>query len=470
MRAGIIGAGPAGITAAYELAKRGVHVEVFEAGPHVGGLARTLDLWGQRVDLGPHRFFSKDVRVNKVWHEVAAGDFKIVKRLTRIFYDNKFYDYPLRPANALNNMGVLNAAACVASYARQLVARRTSSEPPATFEEWIVSTFGRKLFEMFFKSYSEKLWGIRCSELDADFAAQRIKKFSLGGAVLNAVGLGRGKHQTLVDQFAHPVGGTGMIYERMAERVREKGGTIHLSTPVSGIAADAAGINLADGRVETFDHIISTMPLTLMVKSLPGLPRDVTRALDQLTYRNTILVYLRIGHPSLFPDQWLYVQSPELRLGRITNFRNWGEELHGGSGETILALEYWCNTEDTLWSDTDDALITLGTGELRKTGLLHHAEVLDGHVVRLPRCYPVYRTGYKQWLAPVVGHLRRVPRITAIGRYGSFKYNNQDHSILMGLLAAENIADGACHDLWRINTDYEEYQEKEAAGPAYVED
>ena len=470
MKVGIIGAGPAGITAAYELAKRGVSVEVFEAAPHVGGLARTLDLWGQRVDLGPHRFFSKDARVNKVWHEVAAGDFKVVKRLTRIFYDGKLYDYPLRPANALKNMGVLNAAACVLSYARQLIENRKTKDAPATFEEWVVSTFGRKLFEMFFKSYSEKLWGIPCNELDADFAAQRIKKFSLGGAMLSAAGIGRAKHLTLVDQFSHPNGGTGMIYERMTASVREKGGVVHLSTPVSGITADGAGIRFPDGRVEEFDHVISTMPLTLMVKSLPGIPREVESAIAKLTYRNTILVYLRIDKPSLFPDQWLYVQSPELRLGRITNFRNWGEELHGASDDTILALEYWCNGDDAIWSSSDEEMVTLGIGELRKTGLLHHAEVMEGQVVRLPRCYPVYRTGYKQWLAPIVAHLRTVPRVTAIGRYGSFKYNNQDHSILMGLLAAENIADGASHDLWRINTDYEEYQEKAPAEPAYLED
>lgn len=470
MKAGIIGAGPAGITAAYELAKRGVQVEVFEAGPHVGGLARTLDLWGQKVDLGPHRFFSKDARVNKVWHEVAGRDYKTVKRLTRIYYDGKFYDYPLRPANALKNMGVLNAVACVLSYAKQLIENRKSSPAADTFEEWIVSTFGRKLFEMFFKSYSEKLWGIPCNELDADFAAQRIKKFSLGGAVLNAVGLGRVKHKTLVDQFSHPIGGTGMVYDRMAARVREKGGAVHLSTPVSGVTSDGAGIRFPDGSVREFDHVVSTMPLTLMVQSLPSIPANVQGALGRLSYRNTILVYLRVNSPSLFPDQWLYVQSPELRLGRITNFRNWGAELCGDSTDTILALEYWCNHDDAIWSTADDELIALGTDELRSTGLLAQAEVLEGQVIRLPRCYPVYRTGYKQWLAPIVEHLRTLPRVTAIGRYGSFKYNNQDHSILMGLLAAENIAEGATHDLWSVNTDYEEYQEKAAVEPAYVED
>ena len=470
MKVGIIGAGPAGITAAYELAKRGVQVEVFEAGPHVGGLSRTLELWGQRVDLGPHRFFSKNARVNKVWHEVAAGDFKVVKRLTRILYNDKFYDYPLRPANALKNMGVSNAVSCVMSYVRQLIRNRKIKNAPTTFEEWVVSMFGRKLFEMFFKSYSEKLWGISCDELDADFAAQRIKRFSLGGAMLSALGLGRTKHMTLMEQFSHPNGGTGMIYDRMAKSVREKGGMVHLSAPVSGLTADGTGLRFPDGVVQRYDHVVSTMPLTLMVKSLPGIPREVEVAVAKLTYRNTVLVYLRVNNPSLFPDQWLYVQSPAFQLGRITNFRNWGEELYGDSDDTILALEYWCNEDDSIWTSGDDETIALGTAELRKTGLLHHAEVLEGHVVRLPRCYPVYRTGYKHWLAPVIKYLSSVPRVIPIGRYGSFKYNNQDHSILMGLLAAENIADNASHDLWRINTDHGEYQEKATTEPAYDEE
>ena len=459
MKVGIIGAGPAGLTAAYELAKRGLHVEVFEAAPQVGGLARSLDLWGQRVDLGPHRFFSKDARVNRLWHEVAAGDFQTVKRLTRVFSGGKFYAYPLRPANALKNLGPVQAAACVASYLRQVLANRLPGPAPATFEDWVVAAFGRRLFETFFRSYSEKLWGIPCHELDADFAAQRIKKFSLGGALLDAFGLGRAKHSTLIDEFAHPLGGTGMIYERMADGVRGRGGLIHLSRPVSGLTAEGTGLRFPDGCVAEFDHVISTMPLTLMVRSLPGLPTEVAAAVAKLAYRSTILVYLRVASPALFPDQWLYVQSPELRLGRVTNFRNWGARPVGPSGETVLALEYWCELGDPLWNRSDGELIALGTGELARTGLLAGAAVLAGQVLRLPRSYPVYRAGYKESLAPVIARLRGLPRLTAIGRYGSFKYNNQDHSILMGLLAAENIADHAGHDLWRINTDYEEYQE-----------
>jgi protoporphyrinogen oxidase len=459
MEIGIIGAGPAGITAAYELTKRGCKVAVFEAGPHVGGLARTISLWGQRVDLGPHRFLSKDDRVNALWEEIAGDDLRVVKRMTRIFYSNQFYDYPLRPVNALRNMGLPTALSCLFSYGRQKLVRRT--ERPDSFEDWVVTSFGRKLFEMFFKSYSEKLWGIPCDELDADFAAQRIKKFSLGGAILSALNLDPRQHRTLAHQFKYPTGGTGMIYDRMAECVKAAGSEVHLSTPISGLTTDTRGLRFADGSERAFDHIISTMPLTLLCRTLPDLPDEVSMALSQLTYRNTLLIYLQVASDSLFPDQWLYIQSPELKLGRITNFRNWVPELCAESSDTILALEYWCTDNDEIWNQDDSTLIEMAQEELKMTHLLNGAVVKEGHVIRLPRCYPVYRKGYRKSLAPIIAHLRsQVPHVSAIGRYGAFKYNNQDHSILMGILAAENIADGEGHDLWSINSDYEVYQEE----------
>jgi len=463
MKVGVVGAGPAGITAAFELVKRGVEVEVFECAAQVGGLARTITLWGHKVDLGPHRFFSKDQRVNAVWHGVVGPDYRMVDRLTRIYYDGKFYDYPLRPANALRNMGWGNALSCLASYGWQKVRNLGPTRPRATFEDWAVAAFGRKLFGMFFRSYSEKLWGIGCDELDADFAAQRIKRFSLGAAVLGAIGLDQSTHRTLVGRFAHPLGGSGMVCERMAAQVAAAGGRVHLSTPVVGLGPDGRSLLLADGSGRRFDHIVSTMPLTSLVKSAPGLPADVAEAADKLTYRSTVLVYLRVASPALFPDQWLYIQSPELRVGRITNFRNWAPEPAEDSTDTVLAMEYWCDQADAVWADADAGWIAAATAELRQTGLHAGAEVLDGHVVRLPACYPVYRCGYRQWLAPVVAFLReRLPHVSAIGRYGAFKYNNQDHSILMGILAAENIAAGATHDLWGINTDYGSYQEEGA--------
>ena len=464
MRVGIVGAGPAGITAAYQLAKAGVHVEVFEAGPHVGGLSRTIDLWGQKVDLGPHRFFSSDPRVNDVWLEVVGRDYCMVDRLTRIYYQNRFFHYPLRPANALCNMGVGNALGCLTSYLKEYLRPSFRADQNETFESWVVGRFGRKLFEMFFKSYSEKLWGIPCDQLDADFAAQRIKKFSLGEAIKAALGIGAGRHKTLVDQFAYPTGGTGMVYERMAQRIEEAGGAIHCQTPVRRLihhGKQVHGLQLADGRIEPFDHVISTMPLTLLVGGLGDLPAEVDDAVRRLQFRNTILVYLHVDKADLFKDQWLYVHAPELGVGRVTNFRNWAPELYGDAATSILALEYWCYDNDAIWRESEQNLIALATREIRATGLIGATPVLAGHVERIRRCYPVYAQGYKKHLQSVVDHVRQYQNLQVIGRYGAFKYNNQDHSILMGVLAAENILEDHGHDLWAINTD-SEYQEAAA--------
>jgi len=460
---GIIGAGPAGLTAAYQLAKAGIAVEVFEADGSVGGLARSMDLWGQRVDLGPHRFFSQDSRVNRLWLEVAQGRYRMVDRLTRIYYRRRFFDYPLKPANALINMGFGNAAACLASYFKQQLSSPPKSDESPSFEDWVVERFGRKLFEMFFQSYSEKLWGIPCQELDADFAAQRIKKFTLGEAIKKALGLGGKHHKTLVDRFAYPLGGTGMIYENMARETERRGGKIHLKCPVAGVvmeARKAVGLKLTDGSVRPFDHVISSMPLTLLVRSLGQAPPPVLDAVARLRFRNTILVFLEVADQQLFPDQWLYIHSPELQFGRVTNFRNWTPELTGRSECTILCLEYWCYEQDAIWSESPDQQIERAKAEIRATGLVpERSAIRQGFVLRLPRCYPVYARGYKTLLKPVIEFLRQVEGLTAIGRYGSFKYNNQDHSILMGILAAENLLGQGSHDLWAVNTDYESYQE-----------
>lgn len=471
MRVGIIGAGPAGITAAYQLSKAGAQVEVFEAGDNVGGLSRTIDLWGQKVDLGPHRFFSHDPRVNNLWLEVVGDDYRMVDRLTRIYYQSRFFHYPLKPANALWNMGLAKAAGCVGSYLHERMRPSFPAERNDTFESWVVGRFGRRLFDMFFKSYSEKLWGIPCDQLDADFAAQRIKKFSLGEAIKTALGFGKNQHKTLVDQFAYPTGGTGMVYERMAERIAHAGGGIRLNSPVRRILHHDNHVNaleLADGHIEPFDHIISTMPLTALVRGLGELPRNVEIGLNQLRFRNTILVYLNVESAALFKDQWLYIHSPELGIGRVTNFRNWVPELYGDAPTSILALEYWCYDDDPIWRADDGALIELASREIRATRLIGDAAICAGHVERIRRCYPVYARGYKQHLQPVIDHVRRFDNLQAIGRYGAFKYNNQDHSILMGILAAENITQDRQHDLWAVNTD-SDYQESATIQKAGLE-
>jgi len=460
-RIAIIGAGPAGVTAAYELAKKGYQVDLYEAESNVGGMSRTIQLWGCLVDLGPHRFFSTNRQINELWLEVAGDDYQMIDRQTRIFYQNHFFDYPLKPFNTFRNLGLLETVNSVISYVYQ-----QAFPVPANgdFESWVTNRFGKRLYEMFFKHYSEKLWGIKCTELDADFAAQRIKKLSLYEAVRNSLMGNSQKHQTLVEQFAYPTQGTGMIYERMAQYCQDHNGRLFLNTKVRRVLIEqqrVVGLELTDGTIERYDAVISTMPLTSLVNTLDGVPNSVKEAAAKLTFRNTILVYLLVEGDRLFPDQWLYVHSPELKVGRITNFRNWVPTLYGSSKDTILALELWCNDDDELWHQSDRSLIELATADLRKTGLIANKEVLDGHIHRVPRCYPIYAKGYMDALTPVQDYLTGIANLYPIGRYGAFKYNNQDHSILMGILAAQKITTDQPQqvDLWAVNTDYETYQE-----------
>jgi protoporphyrinogen oxidase len=454
---GIIGAGPAGLTAAYLLSKKGFAVDVYEADAVVGGMCKTIELWNNKVDLGPHRFFSNDRRVNELWLEVVGADYEMVKRLTRILYKGKYFDYPLKPVNAFVNLGVIETARCLLSYTRQRFAKSSHS---TDFESWVVSRFGYRLYSIFFKTYSEKLWGIQCTDLDVDFAAQRIKKLSLYEAVKNAF-IGGGGHKTLVDEFAYPIGGTGMVYQNMADKVRQQGGNIHTLTPVKKVMVTdkkAHGLQLSSGEERNYDHIISTMPFTHLVHFMDNVPSEIRENAGKLKFRNTVIVYLHIEGKNLFPDNWLYVHSSDLKTGRITNFSNWVPQLCT-TDTTILALEFWCNSNEALWQMDDAPLIDLAVKDLEKTGLKGNCKVLDGAVYRVPKCYPVYQRGYKEHLNAIQPWLNTISNLYVIGRYGAFKYNNQDHSILMGILASENITSNKAHNLWEVNTDYESYQE-----------
>jgi len=455
----IIGAGPAGLTVAYQLAKADISVDVYEAQSSVGGMAKTIPLWGQLVDLGPHRFFSSDARVNRLWLELAGRDYSMVSRLTRIYYNNTFFDYPIKPFNALINLGIFESALCVMSY---LFEKVSPTKETATFEGWIKSRFGARLFGIFFKSYSEKLWGIKCNELDSDFATQRIKKLSFFEAVKEALlGNRDSKHKTLVNEFAYPHFGAGLVYERMAKAITELGGQLMLNTHVKAVtpALDNKNpqLHLVNGSQIVYDHIISTMPINQLVQQMKA-PIDILDHSKSLTFRNTILVYLLVEGENPFPDQWIYVHSEKLRTGRITNFRNWVPSIINGKSETILCLEYWCYNNDELWKMEAKELVRLAIEEIYETTLIARGTVRDGSIIRIPKCYPVYKSGYKEHLKPIEEFLSQQRGISVIGRYGAFKYNNQDHSILMGMLAAENILQGAKHNLWELNTDYE-YQE-----------
>jgi len=462
MKVVVIGAGPAGLSCAYELVKAGAEVEVYEASPYLGGMARSFDLWGQRVDMGPHRFFSREKHINDFFTTLVKDDYTLVNRVTRIYYRNRFFHYPIRLFNVLRNLPPQTIFMILWEYLR---VKMFPIKNPTTFEEWVSNRFGRKLFEIFFKHYSEKLWGIPCSKIDADWAAQRIKSLSLWEALVSAIFGNKGdKHKTLLDQFAYPNNGTGTLYERAAEFVEARGGKVKLQSPVKKVMQDAGcmitGIELMDGSIVTADYIVSTMPVTLLLKGLQDVPADVTAAAEKLYFRNTILVYLEVGSTELFSDNWIYVHSPEVKHGRITNFRNWSKEIIKGKQTTILCMEFWAFDDDAIWKDKDENIAELAKKEIHLLKLVpEQTKILNTFVLRVPRCYPVYETGYQVNLKKVENYLDTVRNLIPIGRYGAFKYNNQDHSILMGILAADKIIQGLDTDLWKINTDVE-YQEE----------
>lgn len=463
MRVGIIGAGPAGLSCALALTRQNVDVTCFEAADAPGGMCRSFELWGMHVDLGPHRFFSMDQSVSDFWREPLGDDFVLVDRLTRIFYQKKFFAYPIKPVDALMKLGFAESLHCGASYlAAQLFRGRGEDK---TFAQWVSRRFGKRLFEIFFKSYSEKLWGISCDELDSSFAAQRIKGLSLYEAVKNALFSGKTKHKTLVEQFAYPTLGAGQPYERMAEEIVRNGGKIICNAKVVSLdpAEGGAELRTTDGT-KRFDHLVSTMPLTDVVQTSGAFGEREREAASKLHYRNTIIVYLLINRDKIFQDNWIYVHAPFLQTGRITNFRNWSQQMLHGSKKTILAMEYWANDQDALWKSTDAELEALAAREIVETGLVEPDMVEDAQVVRLHRSYPVYANGYEEHLQKIQAAVDELPWLTCIGRNGAFKYNNQDHSILMGMLAAENIAKNRRHPLWKINTDYD-YHEGEGALP-----
>lgn len=454
----IIGAGPAGLTAAHELTLKGYQVDLFEADWSVGGMAKSFKLWNQTVDLGPHRFFSSDTRVNKKWLDLIGKDYAMVSRLTRIYYNHKFFAYPLKPFDALSRLGIFKSFLCVLSY---LKAKLKNSKNNKTFESWVTNRFGYKLFSIFFKSYSEKLWGISCKKLDADFAAQRIKKLSLFEAIKSAFIKSGYKHKTLVDEFAYPLQGAGEVYVRMAAEIKSKKGNVFLNTKVNSVDKKnnkVYQITLDNRKIIKYDHVISTMPMTHLVEKI-GAPNKVVNAAKKLTFRNTMLVYLKIDSSKLFPDQWLYIHSEDVLTGRVTNFKNWVKSINNNQKETILCLEYWCYDHDDIWHHSENEMVKLASKEIEIIGLAQTNKVISGKLIRVPKCYPVYSIGYQKNLKIVENYLNNIKNLSVIGRYGSFKYNNQDHSILMGLLAAENIDLGEKkNNLWEINTDYE-YQE-----------
>ncbi len=460
-----MGAGPAGLTAAYILAKAGTPSTVVEQDGIVGGISRTATHHGYRFDIGGHRFFTKVSLVEDLWKEVLGDDLIQRSRLSRIFYNRKFFSYPLKPMNALLGLGIFETTRCVLSYG---LARVFPIEREDNFEAWVTNRFGKRLFQIFFKTYTEKVWGMPCSEIDAEWAAQRIKGLSLLTAVKNAL-LGetaKNKDQvvkTLIDEFLYPRFGPGMMWERTRDRVVEMGADVVMESPVTRIHWGARGVEAIDSHDRRFEGnaFLSSIAMKDLVEALhPKPPEEVRAAAAALRYRDFLTVALVVKRPNLFPDNWIYVHDPKVKLGRIQNFNNWSPEMvPDPSTTTCLGLEYFCSVGDKLWDMDDADLIELGKKEIGELGLADPAEIADGAIVRMPKAYPVYDSGYKRAVEVIRTFVEKtLPNLQLIGRNGMHRYNNQDHSMLTAVLAARNLLGGR-YDLWNVNVDKEYHEE-----------
>jgi protoporphyrinogen oxidase len=448
----IIGAGPAGLTAGYHLIKNEFDVDIFESKKFVGGMSASIDMWGSKVDLGPHRFFSSDPRVNNFWLEIIDGEFQMIKRKTRIYYKNKFFNYPLKPFNALIKLGIIDSIICLISYIKTFYLK---NKQLSNFEDWISKKFGKKLYEIFFKSYSEKLWGISCKELSADFAKQRIKKFSLGEAI-KFIFFKKNNHKTLVDEFAYPNGGTGYFYEKLSKKFSEYRGNIFFNSKIENIKINKDKIELEiNNKKKNYDYLVSSMPINDLINHL-GPDEKTKESTQKLKFRNTLLVYVNISVENIFSDQWIYINSNDIKSGRISNFNNWKQK--NKPGYTILCFEYWFNDADDIWKN-QNKIIDITKNDIKKLNMFEICQIQDFKIIPIRKCYPVYDIDYKENLKNIKNFLSNFVNIIPIGRYGSFKYNNQDHSILMGILASKKISGDNTINLWDINTDYE-YQEE----------
>jgi protoporphyrinogen oxidase len=451
----IIGAGPAGLAAAYELVQHGVRPLVLEKADKVGGIARTEQFKGHRFDIGGHRFHTKAAAIQRLWEDMLDQDLLTLTRLSHIYYGRRFYDYPLNVTNALSNLGVTESVGVLLSY---LWARLRPQREEDNFEQWVINRFGRRLYEMFFRTYTEKVWGIPCSQIRSDWAAQRIPGLSLASALSNAL-FGLDTARSLITEFRYPKLGPGQMWQRFREAVEGGGAQVWLNCEVlrvrcEGSRATGVVVRRSDGECEVAgDHVISSMPLSDLVARLDPAPPDaVLQAASELRYRDFMLVGLILKQAQPFPDHWIYVHSPQVQVGRVQSFRNWSPAMVADERKTSLGMEYFCSTTEPLWQMSDGPLINLAAAELEELGLAKAGDVEEGVVFRQARAYPLYDQDYATHVAFIRGFLATLANVQTIGRNGMHRYNNMDHSMITGMLAAENAL-GERHDLWTVNTE-----------------
>ena len=459
----IIGAGPAGLTAGYELTKHDLRPIVLEQYDKVGGLSRTENYKGYRFDMGGHRFFTKSEPVKEMWQEVLGDDFLRRPRLSRIFYQDKFFFYPLKIWNALFGLGLWQAILIIFSFIRWQIFPYKREE---TYEQWVTNRFGRRLFEIFFKTYTEKVWGIPCSELKAEWAAQRIKNLSLKSALIGMVVKPGDSITSLIEEFHYPRFGPGMMWNEVKNLIEQRQGKVMLNSAVTRIhrtgncidyvvvSQNGSGEHMIPGT-----DFISSMPISEFIQKLDPVPPDVLEAANELSYRDYLTVCLIVNRPELFPDNWIYIHSPEVQVGRIQNFKNWSSDMVPDLSKTSLGLEYFCTEGDTLWNMPDADLIELAKRELQRIGLAKADAIVDGSVFRVPKAYPIYDTEYAGYLQTIRNFVDGLENFQTIGRNGLHRYNNQDHSMITGGLAVRNLLLGEKNDLWNVNVDAEYHEE-----------
>ena len=468
----IIGAGPAGLTAAYELAKRGQTCTVLEADDVVGGISRTVVRDGWRFDIGGHRFFTKVDEVEKLWHEILSDDdFLMRPRKSRIFYDGKYFDYPLRIFNVLGNLGIVEAVKCVASYAW---ARIRPPKDQTNYEGWLVARFGWRLYRTFFKTYTEKVWGVPVASMPADWAAQRVKNLSFMSAAMNAILPKRNQKDitSLIEEFQYPKFGPGMMWEVCRDKVVAAGSTVVMQAPVVAIEHDggrATAVVTETNGVRTrhpASDVISSMPMSQLLLAMdPPVPDHIEKAARDLQFRDHLSVALVVPEADSFPDNWIYIHDPQVKVGRIQNYGSWSPYMVK-PGFTCLGLEYFVFEGDDMWNTPDEDLIDLGKKELSHLGLAEIHDMEAGYVVRMPKAYPTYDEFYKANVETLKGWLASdAANVWPVGRNGMHKYNNQDHSMYTAQLTVENIVDGTHHDIWSVNVE-EEYHEEKGSDPA----
>jgi protoporphyrinogen oxidase len=518
----IAGAGPAGLTAALELLRQSdITPIVFEADARVGGISKTINYRGNRMDLGGHRFFSKSNWVMRWWQEIlpiAQGDLDesgslrisyqgesrkltadgiaaggsdavmlVRRRLSRIFHRRRFFDYPLAlNASTLRNLGVTEALKIGISYGKGQLNRRW---PESSLEDFLINRFGDRLYRTFFKGYTEKVWGVPCREISAEWGAQRIKGLSITKALSHTLGkllksddaTQRHTETSLIERFLYPRFGPGQMWEEVSRRVSDQGGHIHLRHRIAGVeqtAGRVTAVSVVDETTQLLrrvacDHFISTIPVSELVTFLLPADLQIQRIASHLPYRDFMTVGLLLrrmksapdargkrpanGMP---PDNWIYIQETDVRIGRLQVFNNWSPAMVADPSTIWLGLEYFCSKDDDLWSMNDSRFVDFAAGELEKIGLIDRKDVIDGNLVRVPKAYPAYFGAYGEF-DRVKTYLDQIGNLYPIGRNGMHRYNNQDHSMLTAKSAVNSIVNhvGGKEEIWRVNAD-DEYHEQ----------